>query len=338
MSQQNTPGTKPIGIILANTGSPSEPTPESVHRYLSEYLMDNRIIQMPRMCWKTLLNHVILPKRQYTSAEKYQTVWMPEGSPLLVYEQRLSAKLEKSLNAKGRNVRVRPGMSYGASHFAEACHALQAEDCGSLIILPTYPQSATCITESVRDSFQRVFPTLHWAVPARFIANYSEDPVYRQSIADSIRQAGFNPAAGDRLMFDFHSIPKKDREHGDTYTDQIERDMKAVTDLLGALEDSWSICFSSVFGPHDDHWVGPLAREVLADWGRDMAEGRLTGRVFFATPGFSVDCLETLWDIPQELEPAFVEGGGHASRFVVVPPLNDSDAAVATMEHVLFPE
>lgn len=324
----------PAGIVIANTGSPAAPTPQAVYDYLSEFLMDDRIVQLPHWFWKLLVTKAILPKRQYTSAKRYQTVWMDEGSPLIVYEQRLAAKLEQALRADGCDARVRIGMSYGGHSLADACRQLREEGCTSLTVLPAYPQSAYCITGSVRDSFKRTFPALHWDVPATFIDSYSDNPVYLQSVADTIRAAGYGQA-GDRIMFDFHSIPLKDKRAGDTYVDQVQASMEDIAARLGAPIGSWVICYSSVFGPHPEHWMGPLARDVLPGWGREMAAGQLTGRVFFATPGFSADCLETLWDIPQELKPAFVESGGDPARFITVPPLNDSDYAVNTFRHVL---
>lgn len=324
----------PAGVIIANTGSPDAPTPEAVYAYLAEFLMDDRIVQLPRWFWKLLVTKAILPKRQYTSAQRYRTVWMDEGSPLIVYEQRLAAKLERALRASGCEARVRIGMSYGQHSLADACRQLKEEGCRSLTVLPAYPQSAYCITGSVRDSFQRTFPAMNWDVPTAFVDHYGDDRIYCESVADTIRAAGYGEP-GDRILFDFHSIPLKDRRAGDTYVDQIRASVEEIAAILNAPAGSWAICYSSVFGPHPEHWMGPLARDVLPEWGRAMAAGQLTGRVFFTTPGFSADCLETLWDIPHELEPAFTDGGGDPERFITVPPLNDSDCAVNTFLHVL---
>lgn len=324
----------PLGIIIANTGSPAAPTPEAVSVYLSEFLMDDRIVSLPRWFWKILLHKAILPKRQYTSAKKYQAVWMRDGSPLIVHETRLAAKLESALCASGRDARVRIGMSYGTHSIADACRQLESEGCSQLAVLPAYPQSAYCITGSVRDSFQRAYSQLQWNVPTVFVDRYGGDDVYRRSIAESILSAGYG-RPGDRIMFDFHSIPLKDQRAGDTYADQIREGVADIAARLDAPAGSWTICYSSVFGPHPEHWTGPLARDVLRKWGREMAAETVPGRVFFTTPGFSADCLETLWDIPQELKPSFAEGGGAADRFITVPPLNESDRAVSVFMHVL---
>ena len=323
-----------MGVIIANTGSPAAPTPEAVFAYLSEFLMDDRIVSLPRWLWKILLHKAILPKRQYASAKKYQEIWTEEGSPLVVHETRLAAKLESALSATGRAARVRIGMSYGAHSIADACRQLKEEGCSQVAVLPAYPQSAYCITGSVRDTFQRAFSELHWHVPALFIDRYGNEDAYRQAVADSILEAGYDRSS-DRIMFDFHSIPLKDQRAGDTYADQIREDMTDIAARLGAPTGSWTICYSSAFGPHPSHWTGPLAHNVLHEWGRDMAAGQVSGRIFFVTPGFSADCLETLWDIPHLLKPTFIAEGGAADRFVTVPPLNESNRAVAVFMHVL---
>lgn len=337
MEQHTSSGAKPIGIILANTGSPAAPTPEAVRDYLTEFLMDDRIIQMPRPFWRFLINHMVLPKRQYTSAEHYQLVWTPEGSPLIVYEQRLAKKLEAALQAAGRAAYVRIGMSYGPHSLMEAMEELRDLGCGELLVLPAYPQSAFCITGSVNDAYHRTLAKIGWDVPTRFISEYGSRAVYRQAVADSIREAGFDAAAGDRILFNFHSVPLKDISAGDTYLEQIDRDARDIAARLQISPDTWTIGYSCVFGPHPEKWSAPLSHDILPVWGREMARGEIRGRIFFTTPGFSVDCLETLWDTPQQLQPCFVKAGGDAERFVIVPPFNDSDRAVAVIADALFP-
>ncbi|MGI6591005.1 MAG: ferrochelatase [Eggerthellaceae bacterium] len=335
--EQNASSAQPVGIILANTGSPAAPTPEAVRAYLAEFLMDDRIIQMPRPLWKTLLNRVILPKRQYASAQKYASVWTPEGSPQIVIETRLAEKLESALRSSGYDAYVRIGMSYGPHPLAEACEDLKAIGCKELVVLPAYPQSGYCITGSVHDAFERARKSNFTGMPARFVEEYGSRPAYRKAIAESIREAGFDAAAGDRILFSFHSIPLKDVRNGDSYLEQIDRSVQDIAMQLQVPADAWSVGYSCVFGPHPEKWAGPLSRDLLRTWGNAMAQGQIAGRIFFATPGFSVDCLETLWDIPQELEPVFVQAGGDAQRFVTVPPLNDSEKAVAVMADAVFP-
>ena len=84
------------GILLANLGTPEAPTPAAVKRYLRQFLSDTRVVDTPRLLWWPLLRGVILPIRAPRVAKLYQSVWMEEGSPLMVYSRRQ----EKALAAR----------------------------------------------------------------------------------------------------------------------------------------------------------------------------------------------------------------------------------------------
>jgi ferrochelatase len=85
-----------VAVLLLNLGTPDEPTPAAVRRYLREFLTDRRVVEIPRLAWRLLLEAVILPLRAKRSAAKYQTVWTKDGSPLKVNTER-QAKLLKGL-------------------------------------------------------------------------------------------------------------------------------------------------------------------------------------------------------------------------------------------------
>ena len=82
-----------IGVILANTGSPSSPEPDDIEQYLCEFLMDERIRQLPKPLWKWLVTRKILPKRKYSSAQRYRFIWQSDGSPLIVGAHDLAGKV-----------------------------------------------------------------------------------------------------------------------------------------------------------------------------------------------------------------------------------------------------
>ena len=134
-------------------------------------------------------------------------------------------------------------------------------------------------------------------------------------------------------MFSLHSIPLKDRKAGDTYCEQVEATRDLVAAKLGVFPDRIAVAYQSMFGHKKDAWVGPFSLDVLQSW-RDEGDFR----VLFLCPGFSIECLETLYDIPHEMCPA-LEGSGcslqDARRFVWVPALGTSDAHAAVVKHVL---
>ena len=336
-----------IGVIIANTGSPASPEPDDIECYLREYLMDDRIRQLPKPLWKHLLHRRILPKRKYASAARYRFIWTEEGSPLAVNQQHLAEKVQERFRVEDPSdcVRVVSAMSYGAPSIADALRELRDAGAESIVLLPLYPQSAFSPTMAVVDAFWRAQDAIGWHPTSTIIDNYHDDPGYIAAIARNVRDAGFDADAGDKLLFSFHAIPLKDEAAGDTYRAQIAKSAKLVERELGIAPESITVAFQSVFGHDASKWTAPLSRDILQGW----REGGF--RVVFACPGFSVDCLETLYDIPHVMVPALEGEGalpvvGHAGsdiqaacntsgRFVWVPTLNSSDAHADLVKGVI---
>ena len=339
-----------IGVILANTGSPASPEPDDIELYLREYLMDERIRQLPKPLWKYLVFRHILPKRKNSSAARYRFIWTDGGSPLVVNQRRLAEKVQALFDADGpaadgQEVVVRSAMSYGAPSIEGVLRELRDAGADRVVLLPLYPQSAYSPTMAVVDSFWRAQEAIGWRPPSTVIDNYHDDPGYIAAIAQSIRDVGFDPESGDRLVLSLHAIPLKDEAAGDTYRTQIAESTRLIADELGIDSASITVAFQSVFGHDESKWTSPLSRDVLASW---REEGF---RVVYACPGFSVDCLETLYDVPNEMVPA-LEGEGAkpvvqhvdgdiqaacntSGRFVWVPTLNTSDEHVILLKTVI---
>ena len=336
-----------IGIILANTGSPASPDPDAIEAYLREYLMDDRIRQLPKPLWKWLMHKRILPKRKYSSAKRYEFIWTEEGSPLVVNLQALADKVQALFDAAPAhgNVVVRSAMSYGSPSLANVLGELRDAGASHIVLMPLYPQSAYSPTMAVVDAFWRAQDAIGWHPTSTVIDNYHDDLGYIRTLADSIRSVGYDAAAGDRLLFSFHAIPLKDEKAGDTYRAQIAESVRLVSSELGISPDQITVSFQSVFGHDASKWTAPLSLDVLKSWKDE------TFRVVYACPGFSIDCLETLYDIPNEMVPALegdeaqpiVDRAGAdiqaacntQGRFVWVPTLNTSDAHAALIKGVL---
>ena len=67
-------GGSKAGVLLVNLGTPDEPTPRAVRRYLREFLWDPRVVEIPRLAWWPILNLFILPLRPRKTAVKYAAV------------------------------------------------------------------------------------------------------------------------------------------------------------------------------------------------------------------------------------------------------------------------
>ena len=322
---------------MVNTGSPEEPTPRSVRRYLSRFLFDPCIRPMNPVGWWLILHLFILPSRGRASAKKYQAIWTQEGSPLTIAHEKLNRGLQRAYDEQGANVVVRTAMSYSSPSILSQLQDLRERGCARVVVLPLYPQSAHSTTGAVRGGVSQALEKLSWGVDCRIIDQYSEDPVYLQAVAASIRNAGFGERADDRLLFAFHSIPFADIENGDTYELQTGATSLGVASELGLDRTAWTIGYQCRFDKGRE-WIGPFTKDVLARW---AANGQ--GRVFMVCPNFAVDCLETLYDIGCELQPYYEEAVRAAGRdylaqpLVTVPCLNATKAHVRVLQHVLAP-
>jgi len=124
------------GILLANLGTPDAPTPGAVKRYLRQFLSDKRVVDTSRLLWWPLLRGVILPIRSPRVAKLYQSGWMEEGSPLMVYSRRQ----QQALAARLPDTPVALGMSYGSPSLASAVDDLLAQGVEHIVALPLNPQ------------------------------------------------------------------------------------------------------------------------------------------------------------------------------------------------------
>lgn len=295
---------------------------------------------MPKFAWNYILNRKILPKRKFTSAAKYESVWTPEGSPLIVYQGRLAAKLQSRIDdqiAKGvapQGTMVRCAMSYSGPSFETTLSEMREAGVTRVVLIPLYPQSSFSSSYAVIDAFRSTIAQMEWNPEIAIVDHYYEQPAYVRAIAASIRDAGYDPTSDDRLAMSFHAIPLKDMNNGDTYTKQTEATRVAIARELGMKPDRIAYGMQCVFGGHPERWTGPLTRDILSTW-----RNQDFGRVFVVLPGFSIDCLETIYDTNQDIVPLFRrQGDGKMEHDVIrVPCLNDSDAHVDVMMAVLKP-
>src|SRR5690606_15986591 len=126
----------PIGVLLINLGTPDEPTPPAIRRYLAEFLSDPRVIEIPKPVWQVILRLFVLPRRPVKLAPRYKDIWLPEGSPLLVYSEAQAAAVQRALDDAGVSARVALGMRYGSPTVSSALDELRAQGCERIIGVP----------------------------------------------------------------------------------------------------------------------------------------------------------------------------------------------------------
>lgn len=315
------------GVLLCNLGTPDAPTPAAVRRYLAEFLSDRRVVELPPLLWRPILHGVILRTRPARSAAKYQAIWQPEGSPLLVHSQKQATLLRGYLGERGYSVDVRLGMRYGQPSIASQLDELQASGCTRVLALPLYPQYSGSATASVMDAVGAWARRARCVPELRFVHDFHDEPLYIGALARQVRRHWQSEGRADKLVMSFHGLPRRAEARGDPYARQCRQTARLLAGELGLKEGEWIVSFQSRFGPA--RWIGPATQAVLQELGR--AAGGPSVDVI--CPGFVCDCLETLEEIAIEGRAAFLAAGGR--QFGYIACLNDQPAWLAALTAIV---
>jgi ferrochelatase len=297
-----------IGILVLQLGTPDAATPSALRRYLREFLLDRRVVDLPRWRWWPILHAFVLTTRPARSAALYQRVWTSDGSPLAVTTAAQARDLAARLAARGDVVRVEVAMRYGRPSIDEALGRLIDDGCERIVAVPMYPQYAGATTGS---SLERLFiaAARRRVVPSvRVVPPYYDDPAYISALACAVREdlGDWQP---DHLVMSFHGLPKRYALAGDPYPQHCRATAEALARALDWPADRWSLSFQSRFGREE--WLQPYTDDVM----RELARRRLA-RVAAVCPGFSADCLETIEEIGITGREKYHELGGGEYRLL----------------------
>lgn len=315
-------GQEKIGVLLANLGTPDAPTPAAVKRYLRQFLSDKRVVDTPRLLWWPLLRGVILPLRAPRVAKLYQSVWMEEGSPLMVFSRRQ----QQALAARLPDVPVVLGMSYGSPSLKSAVDELLSHNVTHIVVLPLYPQFSCSTVAAVWDELGRIFARSRTMPSVSLIRDYAEEPSYINALAASVKRSFAEHGEPDILLLSYHGIPQRYANEGDDYP---QRCRDTTRELLSALElppEKVMMTYQSRFGR--EPWLMPYTDETLK-----MLAEKGVKHIQVMCPGFSADCLETLEEMAVQNREVFMEAGG--TRYEYIPALNDDPAHIAMMVNLI---
>ena len=311
------------GVLLVNLGTPQAATVSAIRCYLAEFLSDCRIIEMPKWLWIGILYGLILRTRPYYLVKQYQKIWMPSGSPLLVYSKRLAEKIQDQL---GTSYKVVFSMRYGKPSIQQGLAVLKNDNVQHITVLPLYPQYASATTASVFDVIVDKIKSWHFIPNLRFISHYFDHPAYISALVDSIRAHQSTSAERDYLLFSFHGLPKRHIDRGDPYEKHCYMTVKMLAEHLHLSADEYGIAFQSRFGYSP--WLTPACEEVL----RCLPQQDIK-KLSVICPGFSVDCLETLEEIAERNKDLFLKSGGDS--FCYIPALNDTQSHVDALVQII---
>jgi len=315
MAEPRTPET---GVLLVNLGTPDEPTPGAVRRYLREFLSDRRVVDLPRLLWLPILYFFVLPFRPGRVAKKYQSVWLKDGSPLRVYHERQAQLLRGYLGERmKRLVAVEAAMRYGRTSIPDAVKALRDKGVRRLLVIPMYPQYAASTTESVKDALGKAMRKWRPEPIVDFVNDFHDHPAFAKAVAKNVGEYWLKHGRPDRLVMSFHGLPQKAIDAGDPYQAQCLTSARLIATELGWNDARTLVTCQSRFGAAK--WIGPATDETLSRLGKEGV-----GRLDVICPGFAADCLETLEEIAIEGQHVFRKAGG--KDFHYIPTTNDTPA------------
>lgn len=319
------------GVLLVNLGTPDSTAVPDVRRYLREFLMDARVIDIPYPKRFALVNGIIAPFRAPKSAHEYEKLWVAEkGSPLKFYGYELRDLVQQAL---GDRFVVELAMRYQNPSLPEVLKKLQACALQELIVIPLFPQYASATSGSVIDKVMEIVRTWQTIPGMQFVSRFVEDELYLQTLADVARPY-VEKEEWDHYLFSYHGVPERQIYKGScgdyckindvccaTFTAQNQHCYRAqcfynsrlLGERLGLRPDQYTTCFQSRLGK--DPWIQPYADDLIRSLPR---EGKK--KVLAFSPAFVADCLETTVEVGEAFKEVFLEHGGE--QWELVPSLN----------------
>ena len=335
---------KKTAVLLIQLGTPDSPKTSDVRRYLGEFLNDPRVIDLPWLTRKLLVNGIIVPFRAPKSAKIYKELWdLSEGlSPLLVHTQKVQEKLKDRL--KSSNVDVYMAMRYQNPSMANVMEEMRALHYDHVIVLPLFPQYASASSGSAIERAMKIM-SKWWTTPEISIVNqFWDNAGYIDSIVE--RSKAFNLKDYDHILFSYHGLPEKHVDkvyEGDNLCTEVPCETEindknsmcykatsyATTRLiagkLGLKEEDYTVCFQSRL---DKKWLTPFSDKVVEEQGRKGAK-----KLLAFSPAFVADCLETVIEIGHEYQEIFEEHGGE--KIQLVPSSNDHERFIDGLEDII---
>jgi ferrochelatase len=335
------------GILLVNLGTPDSPSTNDVRRYLDEFLMDPRVIDVNPALRTFLVKGIIVPFRSPKSAKLYQKIWSNEtGSPLLHYSKLQHQALQRRL---GDGYQVELAMRYQKPSIESALNRLKESLVESIQVIALFPQYASASTGSVYEKVMKLVGEWQTIPTLSFVNSFHDNKLMIETFANNGKK--YKPETYDHILFSFHGLPQRQiikcdhtgsyclKTEGccDTindvnkycYSAQSHHTAQLIAEKLEIPKEKYTVCFQSRLG--NDPWVQPYTSEIVAKLAK---EGKKRLLVF--CPAFVADCLETVYEVTEEYGEEFKALGGEHVQ--LVESLNDSPTWIDALEKMVLGE
>ena len=327
------------GVLLVNLGSPDSTDTNDVRDYLREFLMDGRVIDLPKWFRSFLVKGIILKTRPKKSAKAYRKIWWDKGSPLIVLSEKLKEKVQKKVS-----IPVQLAMRYGNPSIKNGMENLKRLGITDVLVIPLYPQFAMATTETILVLVQKLQKKYFPEMQLTSLPSFYDHPDYIRVLGNSIQEE-LQGKNWEHLLFSYHGVPERHIRKSDVtkshckmdgkccfedspahqycYRHQCEMTSIKVAEYLELKEGSYSTSFQSrvsILGS----WLKPYTDKTVEKFAKKGIK-----ELAIATPAFVSDCLETLEEIGMEAAEDFEENGG--KHLHVIPCINDRDEWVRVL-------
>jgi protoporphyrin/coproporphyrin ferrochelatase len=327
-------------VLLVNLGTPDDPRVGKVRSYLSQFLNDPRVIDIPWLARKILVNLIIVPFRAPKSAKIYQDLWTNDGSPIIIYGESVKALLQKQL---GSDYSVELAMRYKNPSISSVLERIRKTNAKKIIVLPLFPHYASASTgsalEAVMDEIKK-----WWVIPElSIISQYWDHPGYIKAFIE--RGKKYDWKDYDHVIFSYHGLPErhvdkvyddglcKDRDCLHEVNDENHFCYKAtcygttrlLAEGLGIPKEHYTVSFQSRL---DKNWIEPFSDKVVEEKAKAGAK-----KLLVFSPAFVADCLETIIEIGDEYQEIFEKHGGE--KVQLVESLNDHPLWIDALEDLV---
>lgn len=334
--------TAETGFLLLNLGTPDQPKPPAVKRYLQEFLMDPYVVDIPFALRWILVHLIITPRRSKTSAEAYQSIWEDRGSPLLIHTLDLAEKVQDLM---GDQALVETAMRYGNPSVPRALETFRLAGIKKLVAIPLYPQYSLAATESSVDWVKKNVAKNLPNVELKFIEEFFNEDAFLDAVVEKIQDYR-SKHSFDHFLFSYHGLPehqvkktdptgayclqekncceKKVEANQHCYRHQCFETTKLLAEKCQIPKEDHSISFQSRLGRRP--WIKPYTDFIL----EDIAKKGNIKHLAVVCPSFVADCLETLEEIQIRTKEQWQEVGGEDLTLIPCPNASDKWAKGVT--------
>ena len=321
------PDKSKVAVVLVNLGTPDGTDYWSMRKYLKQFLMDKRVVDLFRPLWWLILNGPILTFRPSKSGNAYKKIWdeQDHGSPLRKFTINQTNKLKNSFK-DNKNLIIDYAMRYGNPSIEKVLDKIVEKGCSKLLLVPLYPQYAASTTATVKDEVFKWMLKQRWQPDIRTIAPWFDDKNYIKALAETVKINLKNKSTLDKLIVSFHGIPQRYFKAGDPYHCHCIKTARLLKEELKWPDNKILVTFQSRFGP--EPWLQPYTDKTIVELAKSGEK-----KIAVIAPGFISDCLETLEELNVEARELFIEHGG--KTFQYIPCLNDNKFSIKFLNNLI---